>query len=292
MPDHRRSGYPDHATRLRKSPELMSLLGSRLTPRDRYVMRMLHEHRVLTTPQIAELAFGSYSVAAHRLPVLHWMRAVDRFRLFRPLGGGSAPWHYVLDEPGAHVLAAEDGTTVAELGYRRDRALAIQHSRQLAHTVGVNGFFTALTAAARTDPAKNLTTWWPERRCTELWGDIVRPDAYGRWTDNGHVLDFFLEYDTGTETIDRVAAKLDSYATLATTTGIATTVLFWFPTERREANFRDRVKTAPVPVATGAAHLADGPSRPDETSWLALPGTGERHRLADLAPAPKQAKAS
>jgi hypothetical protein len=261
----------------------MSLLAQRLTPRDRYVMRMLYEHRVLTTRQIAELAFGSYSAAAHRLPVLYWLRAVDRFRLFRPLGGGSAPWHYILDEPGAHVIAAEDGLTIADLAYRHDRVIAIQHSRQLTHTIGVNGFFTALAAVARPDPSKALLKWWSERRCAQRWGDIVKPDAYARWYDDAKVIDFFLEYDTGTETLDRVVAKLDAYADLARTTGITTPVLFWFPTTAREVNFRNHLTQQPtVPAATAAAQTPFAASHPAAPVWLPLGQTGPRHRLIGL----------
>ncbi|RBQ13802.1 hypothetical protein DP939_43995 [Spongiactinospora rosea] len=42
---------------------------------------------------------------------------------------GTAPWQYVLGEPGATVLAAEDGVNPEEFGYRRDRVLTTAHSR-------------------------------------------------------------------------------------------------------------------------------------------------------------------
>ena len=45
------------------------------------------------------------------------------------------------------MLAAEDGITPAQLGYRRDRALAIALSAQLAHATGTNSVFCALAAA-------------------------------------------------------------------------------------------------------------------------------------------------
>ena len=47
------------------------------------------------------------------------------------------------------LLAAEDGITAADLGYRRDRSMAIALSPRLAHDTGANGIFTALAAAAR-----------------------------------------------------------------------------------------------------------------------------------------------
>ena len=106
-------GRPRAAGRLARGPELAAALAARLTARDRWLLRMLHEHRVLTTTQITELAFGTTRAATARMATLYQCRAVDRFR---PLAAaGSSPLHFVLDEAGAAVLAAEDGITVADL---------------------------------------------------------------------------------------------------------------------------------------------------------------------------------
>src|SRR5215470_12811397 len=179
------------------SPALLSALAGRLTARDRWLLRMLLEHRVLTTTQICDLAYGGARRAALRLGQMYRLRAVDRFR---PLAAtGSSPYHWVLDQAGAEVLAAEDGVPPARLGYRRDRALDIAFSPRLAHTVGANGVFAALAAAARLGGGE-LACWWSERRCGALWGDLARPDGYGLWRDPGSAgSDFFLEYDTGSE---------------------------------------------------------------------------------------------
>ena len=174
---------PDHASgRLARSPGLLAALAGRLTARDRWLLRMLHEHRVLTTTQITWLAFGTGRAATARLLALYQLRAVDRFR---PLTvTGSAPLHFVLDEAGACILAAEDGITPGQLGYRRDRALAIALSVQLAHTAGTNSVFCALAAQGREAGDAALTCWWSERRCAALWGDLARPDGYGQWTEH------------------------------------------------------------------------------------------------------------
>ena len=157
-------GQPRAAGRLARSPQLAAALAARLTARDRWLLRMQHEHKVLTTTQITQLAFGTTRAATARLTTLYQLRAIDRFRPLAP--SGSAPLHFILDEAGAAVLAAEDGITVADLGWRRDRALAIALSAQLGHTTGTNGFFTALAAAARVSGGTTvLECWWPERRC-------------------------------------------------------------------------------------------------------------------------------
>lgn len=294
-------GRPRAGGRLARSPELVAALAARLTARDRWLLRMLHEHRVLTTTQIAELAFGTTRAASARMSVLYQYRAVDRFRPLAP--AGSAPLHFILDDAGAAVLAAEDGVTPAALGYRRDRAAAIALSPRLAHTTGANGFFTTLAAAARaSNGQQQLECWWSVRRCAAIWGDLARPDGYGRWTEQtpgrpALVADFFLEYDTGSEDLPRLIAKLAGYRDLAARTGIATPVLFWLPAPRREAALRARLAGPPphgtraaasaaqipgVPVATATpAASSGGPAGP---VWLPAGAAGPRLRLAQLAP--------
>jgi hypothetical protein len=267
------------------SPVLMSALAGRLTARDRWLLRMLLEHRVLTTTQVSCLAYGGPRRTALRLRELYRLRAVDRFR---PLAAtGSSPYHWVLDQAGAEVLAAEDGLTPAQLGYRRDRALAIAFSPRLTHTTGVNSFFAALAAAARRGDGQ-LACWWSERRCAAAWGDLARPDGYGLWRDpGGRGTDFFLEYDTGSEDLPRLAAKLTGYRELAGRTGIATPVLFWLASgPRREQQFRGLLAAAgpvpgvPVATATPASAQAGGPAG---QAWLPAAQPGPRLRLAGIA---------
>jgi Replication-relaxation len=116
---------------------------------------------------------------------------------------------------------------------------APRHPRHRLHyPLGVNGFFCALAAHARTHPGTGLVAWWSERRCAEDYGQIVRPDVYGAWVEDGRRVDFFLEHDTGTEPLGRVAAKLSGYADLATAGGPAYPVLLWLPSSAREAHLQ------------------------------------------------------
>ncbi|MBB5801308.1 hypothetical protein F4560_001076 [Saccharothrix ecbatanensis] len=271
-------------------------LAGRLTPRDRWLARMLHEHRVLTTHQITELAFPSVRAANHRLLDLFKWRVVDRFQPF--VTTGTAPMHYVLDIAGAVALAYEDGLDPGKIGYRHADAIGIAHSLQLAHTVGINGFFSTLVAASRHPGARGrLTTWWSEKRCGRLFGDIVRPDAYGRWHEDGHRIEFFLEFDFGTEDLTTLSGKVRRYEKLATTTGITTPVLIRLPTTRRETTARQALSTALseldratlVPVATSSSDLVHTAGAADAAAarWLPLPATSRhpagRLRLVELA---------
>ncbi|KOG53169.1 hypothetical protein ADK76_28820 [Streptomyces griseoflavus] len=284
-----RSHRPPRPTpRAATSPAHLARLAARLTPRDRWLARMLHEHRVLTTHQIAHLAWPSERAANLRLLKLYTWRVLDRFQPFTPVG--TAPLHYVLDTAGALVLAREDGLDPAQLGYRHTRAIGIAHSLRLAHTLGINTFFTTLIAHTRhADDGGRLTAWWPETRCVRHFGDMVRPDAYGRWSHPGrHTdLEWFLEYDTGTEPLPRLAAKLPDYQRLAQATGIRTPVLFVFPTLRREHAARRALASAltvadvPLPVATTAHGLpsASGATDPVAVRWLPLAPNDAEQRL-------------
>jgi Replication-relaxation len=285
-----RGGQPGRGGRLARTPALAAQLAARITPRDRWLLRTICEHKVLTTTHITQLAFGTPRAATARLLTLSRLRATDRFR---PLTrAGSAPWHHVLDDAGAAILAAEDGITPAQLSYRRDRALAIALSPQLAHATGASDVFCSLAAAARAGRG-TLGCWWGERRCTALWGDLARPDGYAQWTEPAPAgpatTDFFLEYDRGTEDLPRVAAKLAGYQALAARTGLLTPVLFWLPTPRREAALRDLLTRQPpgpapaLPVATATPQSA-GDGGPAGPAWLPAGRPGPRLRLAQLAP--------
>lgn len=328
---HLRGHHPGRPSdRAALTGEHHAYLAAHLTPRDRWLARVLAEHRVLTAAQITQLAFASTRGANRRLLSLYRWRIVDRFQPY--LTTGSAPMHYVLDTAGAAALAAEDGldSSTKDLGYRHDRAIQIAHSLRLAHTVGVNGFFADLVAIARHSPtdrpggggvdgvaggSRAVTAWWSEARCGRLFGEHVRPDAYGRWREpsDGQTseVEFFLEYDTGTEALNRVAGKLTSYQRLAVATGIPTPVLFWLPTPTREANARTALAAVLrgmdrpdlVPVATTAATSwgdrddarypwgGTAPDSPAGARWLPLTATATpggpdaraRVRLGQLA---------
>jgi hypothetical protein len=257
---------------------------------------MLYEHKVLTTQQIVELCYPTMRAANHRLLNLYRWRLVDRFQPF--VTNGTAPMHYVLDIAGSVALAYEDGLDPKQLGYRHEDAIGIAHSLRLAHTVGTNGFFTALAAISQRPGAHGLlTAWWSELRCSKLFGDMVRPDAYGRWREQDHEVEFFLEFDFGTEELIRLGRKLHGYERLATATGITTPILVWLPTNRRETSARqaladslsqlDRPERVPVATSTADVTGVTRENNPASARWLPISGSTSgrpptRLRLAEL----------
>lgn len=290
---HRAPNPARPAPRVANSAAHQAVLSTRLTPRDRWIISMLWEHRVLTSEQITSVAFPSYRSGRQRLRELFLWSVVDRFQPFTPTG--SAPMHYVLAPAGAAALAAQHGFEVKDLGYRHDRAVGIAHSLRLAHTVGVNEWFVALIADAQRGGAFTVDAWWSEVRCARLFGDVTRPDGYGRLDRGGAHAEFFLEFDLGTEPLTKVVAKLVGYSALAESTGISTPLLFWFPTARREANARKQLLATwrgldnpdAVPIATAAANLlerGDEPS-PANAVWLPLNArSSNRSQLHELLP--------
>jgi len=290
--------------RTANSADHQAALAWRLTPRDRWIIRMLHEHRVLTSHQITALAFPSFRSGRQRLRELYQCSVLDRFQPHVTLG--TAPMHYVPAPAGATILAAEHGLDIKDLGYRHDRAIGIAHSLRLAHTIGVNDWFTSLITATYAGLSQSaVSAWWSETRCARHFGDLTKPDAYGRLTTPGREIEFFLEYDLGTEALPKLANKLSGYAALAQATAITTPLLIWLPTARRETTarrllhrtWRDLDHPHAVPIATAAADQLDPTAAhpsPADTVWLpldptAVPSdnrTGRRalHRLLDCWP--------
>lgn len=266
----------------------------RITPRDRWLIRMLHEHGFLTTPQLVQLRFASLRMTQVRLRALHAMGVTDRFQPLTALG--PSPMHHVLGPVGARIIAAEERIDLQQLGWRHDRALAAAHRHTLAHDTGTADLICALAST----PGVTLTRWWSESRCNRYFGHHTRPDAYLALSPGtarpagtlggpgvlrgpagnapgqagGVWWDAFLEYDTGTEALAVLAAKVHGYYRLAAATGITSPVLIWTTRPGREPGARTALahtlRTLPqpglVPIATATPRHTGGADRPD-SSW-------------------------
>ena len=120
---------------------------------------------------------------------LYQLRLVDRFQPLDHRFVSHLPYHYVLDQLGAMVLAAERDLDPEQLHWRADKSLAIAKSQRLRHLVGVNGFFSALVAESRRRADCELSLWWSERYCASQFERIALPDGLGRlggrWRQRG-----------------------------------------------------------------------------------------------------------
>lgn len=270
--------------------ERLDAVGDRLTARDLTILRTLEAHVVLSTEQITRLLFRSPVSAQHRLAVLHQYDLVDHFHERRDSGGHTS-FRHVLGEAGAAVLALrrheeKQGTdpNQPETPLRTDpryrqphHKIRVQHSPRLAHTLGVNELATLLAGHARRTPGAALERWVSERRCRLWCAETARPDARLVWTENGRTVDVLLEYDRGTENHRRLLDKIPGYRSLQRDRGVASWVIFTFPSDEREAEVRrDLAAIRDVPIATAV------PGHPAEAIWLPLRAT-RRVRLAELA---------
>jgi hypothetical protein len=269
----------------------------RLTDRDRFLVRIVAEHRVLTTDQLAALAFDNVVTARHRLDTLAGLGALRRFRPHRAVG--SAPWHYLLGELGAGILGAEDRDDNKWLSQvRAGRQVALQRSQRLAHMTGANWFFVSLAARARSGGGQ-LQTWLSDCHTAEFFYDLPisvsalaslpQPDGLAVWAEDGREIAFMLEYDTGSEHLAQLVRKLDSYARLAEVMSRyqqrMPMLLFCFLTPRREQTARRALTASTDSLSLSIATAAIDPQMtcPAGRVWMPLHGSGRQVGLIDLS---------
>ena len=261
-------------------------VGNRLTPRDIEMLRLVAEHRMLTSTQLATAVIPNERTCRLRIGVLRELGLVETFR--PPRVAGSAPLHCVATGKALRLLA-EAGyadRVPAVRGPARPGAVAAGTALRadLPHLSGANEVFCQLRAAARVSKGRAaLEEWRSEWSASRAFGGQVRPDGFACWRDGTTWCEFFFEYDTGTEALHRLVAKLRSYADLAAATAVSAPVLFWLPGAEREDNLQRELAGTPfgVPVATTHGHpRAVGPHR---AVWRpAWESDDERMTLAGL----------
>jgi hypothetical protein len=259
--------------------QLAGAIARRITGRDRQIADALYEHRVLTAQQLYELYFVTLERARERLTQLHQLPLVERFRPYRQYG--SHPYHYLLAQAGALLVASERGVEVAELDWARAKTLRLASSQQLRHQVEANGIVTRLAQALRATPSAGLIEWRGQRRCAQTWGELVRPDSYLRLQLPAGPLELWLEHDRSTETHARLQDKLDRYEELALALEQPIALLVTLTSDRREQEARRALRPAGdvlLLTTTLERHCAD----PLAANWLPA-HSQSRIALTDLA---------
>ncbi len=165
--------------------------------------------------------------------------------------------------------------------WRTGQALAIEGSPRLAHTLGVNQVFVDLLATTRTTPGTGLVAWWGEQFCRDRFQGLVNPDGIGVWEQDGRRVLFALEYDRGSETLARLAPKLEDYLLLETALGWEFWLLVVVPGPRREAGALARLGRHGLAVATTSRRSGFNPA---DAVWAPVFANPEarRVRLIDL----------
>jgi hypothetical protein len=266
-------------------------LARHLTERDREVALCLYNQQVLLTDQLTLLFFSSRRRAQDRLLFLHRQRVLDRFYPASRRGAGKPQAHWLLDEAGAHLVAASLDLDRKQLAWQRR---VDWHSHpQLAHRLEVNRFVTDLIAATLPDPTLGLAAWFGPREAAARMGEKMRgrlrPDAELFLTAPAGPIDLLLEWDRGTETLERLGEKVDRYRTaerkLYEFPG-PRSILLVVPGRRRLDNLRELCTnlsegTWPILATTSAQLWAAGPLG---RIWQRLDADEATCSLAELPP--------
>ncbi|SDL00574.1 Replication-relaxation [Glycomyces sambucus] len=221
----------------------------RLTGRDMELIDALARHRVLTAAQMADLYFPSTWAARVRAVTLVEMEVLARFR-----DDNRKAYRYTLGYWGGGVHAWRQGESAPT---RAVVALAVHQlavSRKRGHLEGVNAFFARMHAESREAGGLTVGSWLCEDEAAGLFLGKVRPDGAGTLMGEGCSTPFFFEYDTGSEPLGYLAAKLDRYAAKQPVGGNRL-VLLQIIRPGRERNFHDHLagRRFPFLIATTSA---------------------------------------
>ncbi len=124
------------------------------------------------------------------------------------------------------------------------------HCFNIGHDLGANAFFVALAVASRPLGHEGLYHWVGEERCRRLLREDAgprhapAPDGWGRYLLVGdREITFFLEWDRGTESVDRLHRKSANYIRyFARRRGANYAhVLFVFPSSAKEIAYHESI---------------------------------------------------
>ncbi len=245
-------------------------LGSRLTERDRQIALDCYEHHVLTTEQLQLLHFSGIRTTRARLHALYTLRILDRFRPPWQRGEGSTPYHWILDEAGAHIVAELRGIERRELNWRHSTALALANSAKLRHHIEVNEFFARLAHEAAA-AGGTLIEWYGERTTHQLFDGVITPDGYGVLNLPAQApLHILLELDRATEPARRLHDKATRYASAIPRSVLCHTsslIIIAVPTPARAQAATDATANTGAPITVAVWSKA--------SSVLAIVATAE-----------------
>lgn len=281
---------PRSRSTLRRSTTTLSDVSARLRPRDRVIAFLLSDHTSLTTDQITSVLFDSPVTCAHRLYTLRRLDFIDRVLRYP---GQPAQVYWVPGRLSARFVALARGNTPPTPKAVALAADSVLSNRIRQHTIETNQFFIDLIAHGRRHPEARLTRWWSEQQTAAAFGQRVRPDAHGVWTNGRSSVGFWLEYDRATEDHPRLRDKLDPYRRLRMDGGPGHILLFSLPSRERERNFHTKLADAArhdhrvadalatLTIATCARDRINGHS-PAGPVWRLVGNGGHRLSLADL----------
>jgi|HubBroStandDraft_2_1064218.scaffolds.fasta_scaffold03957_5 hypothetical protein len=198
------------------------------------------------------------------------------------MGQGTAPYHWILDEAGALIVADHLNTERTKLGWQHSIAASIAHSQKLHHHVEVNEFFTRLAVEANVADGV-LSEWYGERTCHHIFSGSLVADGYGVLDVPGRApLHFLVELDRGTETTGRLSEKAKAYTRIlpaSSLNNLDPLVLLLVPSPTR-------AESAASALAYSAAPITVAVWSKDSTSSVFTTVINAHERLRQSQPAP------
>jgi predicted transcriptional regulator len=191
-----------------------------LQDRDREIVRLVADYRVVSSEEIQALIEGSDQTILRRLQKLYHAGFLDRPR--RQIGRGNSKLVYALGQRGAKLMAEQIGGSPNRDWSEENRQLTAQF---LEHALMVSRFRAVITLACRQRADVELADW---RQGRELWDEAVVehadwreripvcPDAYFavrlvNEPEGGNRIHLFLEADRSTMTVKRFVSKMRGY---------------------------------------------------------------------------------
>jgi hypothetical protein len=267
-------------------------VAKRTTERDREIAWLLYREKILTTDQLRLLFFSSRRRCQDRLLWLYRHRAIDRFYPAGPFSLGKPQAHWLLDEVGAHLVAARLGRERKSLAW--DRQQDFHEHAHLAHRLECNAFVCSVIAASLDTADVWVGDWglgweaikqpWPSFGGYEA----TKPDAGFTLSTRYGLAVVALEWDRATEPMATLLAKIRRYGTTLQESRAQrrTNVCFVVPSERRADRLRREGEDAArnVPEArfwvTTTAQLED--HGPLGEIWRCLDQEDRPHGLAEF----------
>jgi hypothetical protein len=205
-----------HTSSLLTQEDTSRLLRS-LTQRDLSILQALHDYRYLNTLQIQQLFFHGIRSAQMRLHFLSTQGLLYRWRMIDPPGLTRRPSLLLLTPRGGRLLAEFRGHS--PWSYIRRAKDARDHCWHVTHDLEANGFFVDLALTSRLQVDQGLLLWIGEessRSSRRVWAKerrrpIATPDGEGYYLTHGRIVSFDLEWDRGTESVNRLRTKLRTY---------------------------------------------------------------------------------
>lgn len=191
-----------------------------LQERDRELVRLVSQHRVISSDDLQLLIAGSNQTILRRLQKLFHNGYLDRPRSQRLRG--NAPMVYALGQKGAELVALEAGAKAAGDWSEKNRLIGAAF---LEHALMISRFQAALRFSLRETGNASLDRWYADgaiRDAVVVEHDAsteripIAPDAFftlrlANEPEGRNRVHVFLEADRGTMTAKRFLVKMRGY---------------------------------------------------------------------------------